>query len=239
MSCNTNNGTERINGDLKHDELVGFKNCSLSDLYEIIIPRFLPKFYRKYVSLNVKFSSGYKTYAENIPSYLQNRPQSLVTFLLERAQRMSTLMIDTVKEQTDGSFEVFSDDPGISDTKLKYNVSFGDHETFCSCSCRDFRRTKLLCKHFFAIIDSRIKQFSDLTKLFLNSFTNLDRGLFEDNEINNVADPTLIKDNWKKCKEKIEEKHVIDIMDFKNTISKNSFWFFSVSYSGSDKFLFA
>ena len=195
--------------------------------------------YRKHVSLNVKFSSGYKTYAENIPSYLQNRPQSLVTFLLEKAQRMSTLMIDTVKEQTYGSFEVFSDDPGISDTKLKYNVSFGDHETFCSCSCRDFRRTKLLCKHFFAIIDSRIKQFSDLTKLFLNSFTNLDRGLFEDNEINNVADPTLIKDNWKKCKEKIEEKHVIDIMDFKNTISKNSFWFFSVSYSGSDKFLFA
>ena len=239
MSCNTNNGTERINGDLKHDELVGFKNCSPSELLEIIISRFLPKFYRKYVSLNVKFSSGYKTYAENIPSYLQNRPQPLVTFLLEKAQRMSTLMIDTVKEQTYGSFEVFSDDPGISDTKLKYNVSFGDHETFCSCSCRDFRRTKLLCKHFFAIIDSRIKQFSDLTKLFLNSFTNLDRGLFEDNEINNVADPTLIKDNWKKCKEKIEEKHVIDIMDFKNTISKNSFWFFSVSYSGSDKFLFA
>ena len=80
MSCNTNNGTERINGDLKHDELVGFKNCSPSELLEIIISRFLPKFYRKYVSLNVKFSSGYKTYAENIPSCLQNRPRSLVTF---------------------------------------------------------------------------------------------------------------------------------------------------------------
>ena len=168
VSCNTSNGTERINGDLKHDELVGFKNCSLSDLYEIIIPRFLPKFYRKYVSLNVKFSSGYKTYAENIPSYLQNRPRSLVTFLLERAQRVSTLMIDSVKERTDGSFEVCSDDPGINDTKLKYNVSFGDNETFCSCSCRDFRRTRLLCKHFFAIIESERKQFSDLTKLFLN-----------------------------------------------------------------------
>ena len=124
MSCNTNNGTERINGDLKHDELVGFKNCFPSELLEIIISRFLPKF----------FSSGYKTYAENIPSYLQNRPQSLVTCLLKRAQRVSTLMIDTVKEQTGGSFEVFSDDPGISDTTLKYNVSFGDNETFCSCS---------------------------------------------------------------------------------------------------------
>ena len=67
------------------------------------------------MSLNIRFSSGYKTYAENIPSYLQNRPWSLVTFLLERAQKVSTLMIDSVKEQTDGSFEVCSDDPGIND----------------------------------------------------------------------------------------------------------------------------
>ena len=110
MSCNTNNGTERINVDLKHDELIGFKNCSPSELLEIIISRYLPKLYRKYVSLNDKFSPGYKTYAENIPSYLQNRPRSLVTFLLERAQRVSTLMIDSVREQTDGSFEVSSDD---------------------------------------------------------------------------------------------------------------------------------
>ena len=118
-------------------------------------------------------------------------------------------MIDSVKEQTDGSFEVCSDDPGINDTKLKYNVSFGDNETFCSCSCREFRGTRLLCKHFFAIIERGRKQFSDLTKLFLNHpFTNLDRDLFEDNEIDNVADPALVK-----YEEKIEEKYVADIMD--------------------------
>ena len=182
------------------------------------------------MSLNVKVSSGYKKHAENIPSYLQNRPQSLVAFLLERAQRVSTLMIDSVREQTNGSFKVCSDDPGINDTKLNYNVSFGDNETFRCCSCRDFRRTRLLCKHFFAIIESGRKQSSELTILFLNHpFTNLDRGLFNDNEIDNVADPTLIKDKWKKCEEKIEEKHVPDIMDssdFENASGKNSFPFF-------------
>ena len=154
--------------------------------------------------------SGYKTYAGNIPSYLQNRLQSLVTFLLEM--------------------------------QLKYNVSFGDNETFCSCSCWDFRRTRLLCKHFFPIIESGRKQFNNLTKLFLNyPFTNLDRDLFKENEIDNVAYPALITDKWKKCEEKIEEKHVVDIMDswdFENASGKNSFWFFSISYSGSDKFLF-
>ena len=105
---------QRINDDLKHDELIDFKNCSLSELLEIITSRLLQKLYRKYVSPNVKFSSGYKTYAENIPAYLQNRPLSLVTFLLEKAQRVSTWMIDSAKEQTDGFFEVCHDDPGIS-----------------------------------------------------------------------------------------------------------------------------
>ena len=71
------------------------------------------------MSLDVKFSSGYETHAENIPPYLQNRPRSLVTFLLETAQRVSTLMINSVREQADGSFEVCSDDPGINDTKIK------------------------------------------------------------------------------------------------------------------------
>ena len=76
MSCNANNGAERINGDLKHDELIAFKNCCLSELLEIVISIFLSKLYKKYVSLNVKLSSGYKTYAKNIPAYLQNRPRS-------------------------------------------------------------------------------------------------------------------------------------------------------------------
>ena len=124
MSCNTKNGTDRINGALRRDELIGFKYCSLNEFLEIIIFRFLPKLYRKYVSLNVIFSSGFKTYAENIPTHLQNRPRSLVTFLLERAQRVSTLIADSVRKQTDGSFEVCSDYPGIDDTKLKCNVSF-------------------------------------------------------------------------------------------------------------------
>ena len=83
MSLNTNNGTERINGGIKHDELEGFKNCTLSNLLEIIITKFFPKLYRKYVSLNVKCSSEYKRYV--VPNFLQNRPRKLVKFLLERS----------------------------------------------------------------------------------------------------------------------------------------------------------
>ena len=73
-------------------------------------------------------------------------------------------------------------------------------------------------KHFvaahveiLAIIESGRKQFSDLTKLFLNHpFTNLDRDLFENNEIDNVADPTLINTNGKNVRKK-EKKNMYRI----------------------------
>ena len=107
-----------------------------------------------------------------------------------------------------------------------YNVSFGDNETLCSCSCQDFRRTRLLCKLFFAITKSGSKQFNDLTKFSLNHvFTNLDRGLFKDNEIDNIADLTLVKYKWKKYEEKIEDKHVPDIMDLSDLENASGFFF--------------
>ena len=94
MSCNTNYGTKRISGDLKDDELEGFQNCTLSELLEIIITKFLPKLYRKYVSLNVKYSSEYKLYTDLVPNFLQKRPRELVKFLLKRSQRVSARIIE-------------------------------------------------------------------------------------------------------------------------------------------------
>ena len=175
MPSNTNNGTEWINGDLKHDELEGFKNCTLSELLEIIITTFLPKLYRKYVSLNAKYSSEYKRYTDVVPNLLQNRPRELVKLLLERSQRVSVRMIESVKETVNGVFRVLSDDPGISNEEKEYTLVFGDQETFCSYTCRDFRSTRLLCKHFFPVIESNEKQFHDISQLFRDHhFTNLD-----------------------------------------------------------------
>ena len=76
MNCNTNNGTERLNEDLKYDELVGYKNCTLSELLQVIIEKFIPKLYQKYVKLNVLYSSGCKKYQENIPKFLQDCPKN-------------------------------------------------------------------------------------------------------------------------------------------------------------------
>ena len=69
MNCNTNNGTERLNLDLKYEELDGYKNCTLSELLTLIIEEFIPKLYRNYVTMNVRFTSKHKKYLENIPSF--------------------------------------------------------------------------------------------------------------------------------------------------------------------------
>ncbi|KAL3060845.1 hypothetical protein OYC64_015230 [Pagothenia borchgrevinki] len=68
----TNNGVERQNETLKHSHLEGYKNCSLSEMLTVLVPDFLPRTYRKYIELNVKYSSFYRRYNENMPKFLKD-----------------------------------------------------------------------------------------------------------------------------------------------------------------------
>ena len=120
--CNTNNGTERLNEDLKYEELEGATRLSLSELLTIIIEKFIPKLYMKYVELNVRCTSGYKGYQEGIPSYLHNRPKSLVKHLLLLKNSVTTLMIDSVKPD-DGESECNSEmDPDERESRKTLNA---------------------------------------------------------------------------------------------------------------------
>ena len=68
--CNTNYGTERLNEDLKYNDLDGYKNYSLSELLTVIIESFIPKHYSKYVELNIRYCDGCKKYAPGVPEIL-------------------------------------------------------------------------------------------------------------------------------------------------------------------------
>ena len=110
--CNTNNGFERLNEDLKYEELEG-----ATKLLTIIIAKFTPKLYIKYVELNVRCTSGYKDYHEGIPSCLHNRPKSLGKHLLLLKNSVTTLMIDSVKPD-DGESECNSEmDPDEKESR--------------------------------------------------------------------------------------------------------------------------
>ena len=78
-------------------QLVGWKNCTLSELSTIVIESFLPKLYEKYVELNVKFTSGYKKYQESIPESLHNRPRFIVQNIDEEYrtfEQLSPLLLE-------------------------------------------------------------------------------------------------------------------------------------------------
>ena len=102
LICNTNNRTERLNEDLKYNEFVGWKNCTLSELLIIVIESFLSKLYEKYVELNVKFTSGYKTYQQSIPESLHNLAHFIVQNMLEKMSKVTSSVISSVKVLTEG-----------------------------------------------------------------------------------------------------------------------------------------
>ena len=55
--------------DLKYDKLVGYKNCTLSALLQVLLEDFSPEHYEKYVELNVRYTTGFSKYQEEIPQY--------------------------------------------------------------------------------------------------------------------------------------------------------------------------
>ena len=62
---------------------------------DLIIERFLPYQYREYLSANVKAqkSNGIRSYGQNIPSYLQNRPKAFIQHCLVRIRNAETNFI--------------------------------------------------------------------------------------------------------------------------------------------------
>ena len=86
--CNTNNGMERINEKLKYEDLNRYVNLPISELLTIIIEEFFPRRYEKYVEMNDQFSSEFKKYQNEIPSYLWNQPRIIVEDILNKMKQV-------------------------------------------------------------------------------------------------------------------------------------------------------
>ena len=165
----------------------------MGELLTIIIERFLPKLYEKYVELNVKFTSGYKKYQESTPESLHNPSRFIVQNMLENISKVTSSMISSVKALTEGRiFEVPSESI-TSDLKAKYIVDFGNINEICSCTCRGFRRDRLPCKHFFAVIDAGYRTFEQLSVLLLeHPLMTLDETLFNSQLTKPNLSPNLL-----------------------------------------------
>ena len=81
---NTNNGTERLNKELKSNDLENYRKCTLTEMLKTVIQEFLPKLYYRYVELNVKYTEKHKKYETALPPFLKNRPRKIIDHLLDR-----------------------------------------------------------------------------------------------------------------------------------------------------------
>ena len=72
-------------------------NLLISELLTIIIEKFLPWRYERYVEMNKQFSSEFKKYQNEIPSYLWNRPRIIVEDILNKMKQVSPAMIESVQ----------------------------------------------------------------------------------------------------------------------------------------------
>ena len=75
---NTNNGVESPNRHFKYDYLLRAIHKSVYGVVVMLIESCLPDSYQHYIHTNFKQSSSYRTYNENIPKYLDNRPSHFI-----------------------------------------------------------------------------------------------------------------------------------------------------------------
>ncbi|XP_039282521.1 uncharacterized protein LOC120348732 isoform X1 [Nilaparvata lugens] len=149
MHINTNNRVERLNKEQKYSHLEGFKNCSLSELIDVLIFQFLPERYARYVSENLIMTPQYRKYGDNIPPYLHGRPKWLIDHVvISRLSLVHNTSAEEVIEVDEGVFKVCS---MTTTPQVEYNVKFDALEKWCSFTCADYSKERLVCKHVIPV----------------------------------------------------------------------------------------
>ena len=125
--------------------------------------------YDNYISLNVQYTSGHKKYnaVQGVEDYCHNRPRSIVHDFGRSKGLVEQRMKESVINISPGIFSVESGSE-TSDLRVRYTVDLGTEDRFCSCECRAYRKSRTICKHFFAIFATSKAKFEDLTPLYRN-----------------------------------------------------------------------
>ena len=143
----TNNGVEALNKVLKHGYLPKKNSLTLSGIATLLVKNYLPDMHQKYIFENYKLSGEYRTYSSKVPSYLHGRPHSVITHCLHRKAKGNKYTSEDVTVVGDGIFEVTKPNGG------KHTVVFCGEDGAPSCTCKDWLRHHIPCKHFFGVFN--------------------------------------------------------------------------------------
>ena len=117
---------------------------------------------------NFQQSSMYRSYHSHIPYYLHDRPRSVIIHCLDRRTNSSKILADKIHDidSENGVFEVEK----TSGTKHRVDFGIRSSEQTPSCTCKDWLRHHIPCKHFFAIFTHRTAwHWNNLPQTYLQS----------------------------------------------------------------------
>ena len=122
-----NNGTKRLNENLKYDKL----QSSLSEVLVIFVNSFIPKHYKTYIEFNVRYCDGCKQYASSNPNFLKNSPKKIVEVLLQKMYKI--VRKSEINRLDQHIFKINHNEECTGITK-EYEVFLENECKFCSCS---------------------------------------------------------------------------------------------------------
>ena len=140
----------------------------MSNTITLLVENYLPCCKQKYLVKNYQLLSQYRSYKSYIPSYLHDRPRSVILHCLDRKSNSAKFSAESIHDvdSEKGIFEV------EKESGHRYEVNFGmdTTEEMPSCTCKDWLRHQLPCKHFFAVFQYRKKwQWEQLPSKYLKS----------------------------------------------------------------------
>ena len=144
------------------------QKATLSSTITIIVEIYLPSIKHKYLLQNCQQSSFYRSYKSFTPSYLHDRPRSVILHCLDRRTNSAKFSAESVHEmdEENGVFEV------EKTSGDRHTVNFGilNEDNMPSCMCKDWVRYHLPCKHFFTVFMHRKDwPWEKLPQVYLNS----------------------------------------------------------------------
>jgi hypothetical protein len=89
----------------------------------------------------------YRAYTTHVPSYLQGRPRNVIIHCLEREERARKTLSPADITDVDSENGIFS----VRGKSYIHTVDFGSKTGKPSCTCQDWARNNIPCKHFFLV----------------------------------------------------------------------------------------
>ena len=146
----TNSGTEALNKVVKYGYLPKRRSLTLSQIVTLLLEQLLPDCYQKYLFQNFKLTSFNRLYKAFVPCYLHDRPRDVILHCLDRkssSRKFSENDIDELENKT-GEFQVHGK------TRV-HTVDLGQASGMPSCTCLDWIKHHIPCKHMFAIFEHK------------------------------------------------------------------------------------